>query len=50
MCHMARRFCPVCKRTVDEEVAREGNVVVKRCHACGHVFAKYEVRKAAAQR
>lgn len=46
---MARRYCPVCKKTVDEEIVREGPVVVKRCPQCGYVFARYEVKKATAK-
>jgi hypothetical protein len=42
---MARRYCPVCRRAVDEVIHREGNVVVKRCPNCGYVFARYEVRE-----
>ena len=42
---MARRYCPVCRRAVDEVIHREGNVVVKRCPNCGYVFARYEVRR-----
>ncbi|MFP3200540.1 MAG: hypothetical protein RXR06_11770 [Thermoproteus sp.] len=42
---MARRYCPVCRRAVDEAIHREDNAVVKRCPNCGHVFARYEVRR-----
>ncbi|WP_167828043.1 zf-TFIIB domain-containing protein [Thermoproteus tenax] len=46
---MARRYCPVCKRAVEEEIVRRENLVIKRCPNCGHVFAQYEVRRAAAK-
>lgn len=42
---MAKRYCPVCRKSVDEEVVRDGALVVKRCPQCGHVFAKYEVKR-----
>ncbi|MGC8974501.1 MAG: hypothetical protein ACP5KY_09950, partial [Thermoproteus sp.] len=47
--HMARRYCPVCRKSVDEVVQREGNLVVKKCPNCGYVFAKYELKGAAAK-
>lgn len=46
---MAKRYCPVCKRAVEEEVVRDGALVIKRCPQCGYVFAKYEVRGLAAR-
>ncbi|AEA12361.1 MAG: hypothetical protein ACP5I3_08650 [Thermoproteus sp.] len=46
---MARRYCPVCRKSVDEVVQREGNLVVKKCPNCGYVFAKYELKGAAAK-
>jgi len=42
---VARRYCPVCRRAVDEVIHREGSAVVKRCPNCGYVFARYEVRR-----
>ncbi|MCX8137011.1 hypothetical protein [Pyrobaculum aerophilum] len=42
--YMARRLCPQCGKVVEEVVAREGDLVVKRCPSCGYVFIKYTVR------
>ncbi|MFB6490781.1 MAG: hypothetical protein TU35_005990 [Thermoproteus sp. AZ2] len=42
---MARRICPVCKRAVDEEVVRDGALIIKRCPSCGYIFTKYEVKR-----
>ncbi|AET33264.1 hypothetical protein [Pyrobaculum ferrireducens] len=41
---MARRYCPTCRKTVDEDVAKEGSFVIKKCPQCGYIFAKYEVK------
>ncbi|MEL9990002.1 MAG: hypothetical protein QXP98_03430 [Thermoproteus sp.] len=46
---MARRLCPNCKKAVEEEVVREGPLVIKRCPYCGHIFAKYQVKNATAR-
>ena len=44
---MARRFCPVCRKEVEEKVVRETDngkeVVTKQCPDCGFVFIKYKV-------
>ena len=45
MTPVARKYCPVCKTTVEEKVTREGNVVTKSCPNCGFVFIKYEIGK-----
>ncbi|QKR00606.1 hypothetical protein GWK48_09640 [Metallosphaera tengchongensis] len=42
---MARRTCPSCKQVVEENLKREGNVVIKSCPKCGHVFVSYEKGK-----
>ncbi len=41
---MARRYCPICRKTVDEEVVKDCSFVVKKCLLCGYIFVKYEVK------
>ena len=44
---MVRRFCPSCKKEVEEQVVRENDggteTVTKRCPDCGFVFIKYKI-------
>ena len=45
---MARRYCPVCKKEVEERVTREKDeqgreIVTKSCPECGFVFIKYKI-------
>ena len=44
---MAKRFCPICRKEVEEKVTRETDngkeVVTKSCPECGFVFIKYKV-------
>ncbi|EWG07905.1 MAG: hypothetical protein ASUL_02639 [Candidatus Aramenus sulfurataquae] len=42
---MARRYCPVCKKVVEEKLIKEGKRVTKVCPECGHVFISYEIGK-----
>ena len=42
---MARRTCPNCNKVVEILVEHEDNMVIKKCHNCGYVFIKYEVKR-----
>ncbi len=42
---MARKYCPVCKKVVDEKLVKEGKKVTKMCPNCGYIFISYEIGK-----